>query len=328
MVAPATSPDEDTMKAFALTAADQPAALVDIPDPEAPAGGVLIRTRAASINGFDLFEANGYLVSMMAHDFPVVIGRDMAGVVEAVGPGKTDFAVGDDVMGFVPTTPPLHVGTWAELVPAGPDVVLALIPAGLSVDVAAALPLAGTAALDAVEAGDVAAGDVVLIVGATGGVGSIALQLAAERGATVIATAREGDDDAFVRSLGATETIDYSAVDVAETIRTRYPGGIDVLLDFVDRDAAFAAVASVVRAGGRIATTMGAADVEALAARGTHATNVMAAPTPEKLADLASRVTSGTLRVEIQRTYGLDEAAAAFSGFTAGTRGKLVMRIG
>ena len=204
------------MKAFALIGADQPAALVDLPDPEVPAeGGVLIRARAASVNGFDVFEANGYLVPMMPHDFPVIVGRDVAGVVEAVGPGTTDVAIGDRVMGFIPSTPPLHRGTWSELVPAGPDVVITPMPAGLSFEVAAAIPLAGATALNSVDAAKVVAGDVVLVVGATGGVGSIAVQLAAQRGATVIATAKAGDETAFVRSLGAIETIDYATVDVS-----------------------------------------------------------------------------------------------------------------
>ena len=81
------------MKAYALTAPDQPAALVDLPDPEVPDGGVLIRVRAASVNGIDLYEANGYLAQAMPHDYPVVVGRDLAGVVEAVGAGRTDVAV-------------------------------------------------------------------------------------------------------------------------------------------------------------------------------------------------------------------------------------------
>ena len=102
------------MKAYALTAANQTATLVDLPDPELPADAVLIRVRAASVNGIDLFEANGHLVPMMPHDFPVVVGRDAAGVVEAVGSGRTDVAVGDEVIAFVPAMPPLRVGTWAR----------------------------------------------------------------------------------------------------------------------------------------------------------------------------------------------------------------------
>ncbi len=90
--------------------------------------------------------------------------------------------------------------------------------------------------------------------------GSIAIQLAAQRGATVIATARAGDEAAFVRSLGASETIDYAVDDVGEAVRARYPGGVDALIDLVDRNEALAALASIVQDGGRISTTMNAAD--------------------------------------------------------------------
>jgi D-arabinose 1-dehydrogenase-like Zn-dependent alcohol dehydrogenase len=96
---------------------------------------------------------------------------------------------------------------------------LAPIPSGLSFEVAAAIPLAGTAALDALDAIAVGTGDSVLIVGSTGGVGSLAIQLAAQRGAHVIATAKAGQDESFVRSMGASETIDYEAEDVSSTVR-------------------------------------------------------------------------------------------------------------
>jgi NADPH:quinone reductase len=316
------------MQAYALTAADQPAALVDLPDPEPAADAVLIRVCAASVNGIDLFEANGYLVPMMAHDFPVTAGRDAAGVVEAVGSGRTDVAVGDEVIAFVPAMPPLKVGTWAEVFAAGPQVALTPKPAGLSFEVAASIPLAGATALDAVDAAAVGPGDSVLVIDATGGVGSIAVQLAAQRGATVIATARDGDDAAFVRSLGAVESLDYTAVDVVAAVVARYPGGVDVLLDFVNRGDAFGPMATLVRDGGRIATTMGAADAEALGARGIAATNVMGAPTPAKIAQLAAQVAGGALRVEVQQSFALADAASALGASAAGTRGKLVLAIG
>ena len=316
------------MKAFALTSAEQPAGLLELPDPTLPDGGVLIRVRAASVNGFDVFQASGYLASMMPHEYPTIVGRDFAGVVEAVGAGRTDVAVGDEVLGFVPPVPPLHVGTYAELLAGGVELALTRKPSGLSFATAAAIPLASVTALDAVDAAAVGNGDVVLVVGATGGVGSIAVQLAAQRGATVIATARAGAEDAFVRSLGAADTVDYGAGDVAAAVRTRHPGGIDVLLDLVNRDAGFAAVAALVRDGGRIATTLGAADVENLATRGTRATNIMGSPTSEKLASLAGQVAAGSLRIEVQQTYPLDDVAAAISAFQGGTRGKLVLLVG
>lgn len=313
------------MKAFALTSIDQPAGLVDLPVPDLAADAVRVRVRAASVNGFDVFQANGYLFSMMEHAFPTVIGRDFAGIVEAVGSRRNDVAVGDQVLGFVTSMPPLHDGTYAEVVSGASGLVLARKPDRLSFETAAALPLAGATALDAVDAIDIGPGDTVVVAGATGGVGSIAVQLAAQRGATVIATAKPGDDEAFVRALGASVTVDYSSGDVAEAIRALYPDGVTALIDTVNRGEAFAPMAALVRDGGRIATTLSTADVEALAARDVRATNVMGTPTPEKLRLLAAQVADDTLRVEIQQTYPLAEAPLAFAAFMAGTRGKLVL---
>lgn len=295
--------EEPRVKAFALTGPDQPASLVELPAPELPPDGVGVRVGAASVNGFDVFQANGYLLAMMEHVFPTVIGRDFAGVVEAVGAGRSDVAAGDEVLGFIPSAPPLHDGTYAErIAPAG--VVLARKQAGLSFEVAAAIPLAAVTALDSVE-----------------------VQLAAQRGATVIATAKAGDDEGFVREFGASETVDYTAGDGANAIRSRFPDGNAALIDVVNRDEAFAAMVALVRDGGRIATTLGAADVEDLAARDVRATNIMGAPTPEKLTVLADQVAAGGLRLEIQQTYPLAEAPAALATFAAGTRGKIVLTV-
>jgi NADPH2:quinone reductase len=315
------------MKAFALTAADQPAALTELPDPEVAADGALVRVHAASVNGFDVYEASGGLMAMMPHELPTVIGRDFAGVVVAVGAERTDVKAGDEVLGFVTSAPPLHTGTWAELVAGGANLILAGKPAGLAWDAAAAIPLAASTALDAVDAVDPGPGDTVLIMGATGGVGAFAVQFAAQRGARVIATAIPGEDDAFVRSLGAAETIDYRPSGLGDTVRRLAPDGLAGLIDAVSRGEAFMALAALLPHGGRASTTLGAADVEALAARGVRATNIMGAPTPEKLATLAEQAAAGTLQVPIQRTFSLADAPAALEAFAAGTRGKLVLTV-
>jgi NADPH:quinone reductase-like Zn-dependent oxidoreductase len=312
------------MKAFALTSPDQPAAVLDLPDPELAPDAVGIRVRAASVNGFDVFQALGQLMAMMEHALPTIIGRDFAGVVEAVGSERSDVAIDDEVLGFIPSTPPLHDGTYADVVTSS-NVVLAPKPAGLSFDVAAAIPLAGATALDAVDAVDLGPGEVVVVAGATGGVGSFAVQLARQRGATVIATARPGKEDAFVRGLGASDTIDYSVDDVAEAVRARHPDGVTALIDTVNRGDAFGPMAKLVRDGGRIATTLGAADVDALAERQVRATNIMGSPTREKLTQLAEAVAAGALRVEIQQTYPLEKANEALQAFSAGTVGKVVL---
>src|SRR3954471_17793364 len=270
------------MKAFALLAPDSHAALVDLPEPALASDGVRIRVTAASINGFDVFEATANLARMMEHRFPTVVGRDFSGVVDAVGAGWEDVEVGDEVFGFITSQPPLEVGTFAEVVSEGGRLVVAGKPAGVSFIEAAAIPLAGSTAVDAVEAVDPGIGDTILVIGATGGVGLFALQLAAQRGATVIASAKEGDEAELARALGASETIDYATTDAAATVRERYPDGIDAVIDLVDRADTFRRVADLVRDGGRIATTLGAADVEGLAARGVHATNVAGNPTPDK----------------------------------------------
>jgi NADPH:quinone reductase-like Zn-dependent oxidoreductase len=316
------------MKAFALTTAGEPAALTDLPDPELAPDGALVRVHAASVNGFDVFEASGGLMGMMAHELPTVIGRDLAGVVVAVGPQRTDIAAGDEVLGFVTSAPPLHDGTWTEMAAGGANLILAHKPAGLAWDVASAIPLAASTALDSVDAVDPGPGDTVLVAGATGGVGSFAVQLATQRGARVIASAKSGDEEAFVRSLGASETVDYTESGLEDAIRRLAPNGLDALIDLVNRGEAFAPMAALVRDGGRIATTLGAADVPALAERGVRATNVQGTPTPEKLTDLAAQAASGKLRVPVQRTFPFADAPAALAAFSAGTRGKLVLTIG
>jgi NADPH:quinone reductase-like Zn-dependent oxidoreductase len=298
---------------------------MDLPEPEVGASDVLVAIRAASVNGFDVFEANRYLIGMMEHRFPTVIGRDLAGVVEATGPEVTGFAAGDEVLGFVPSMPPLEKGSFAEKI-SGPDLVLVPKPAELDFLEAAALPLAGSAALDLLEAVDVKEGDTVLIVGATGGVGSFAVQLAARRGAIVIATARP-DEEAFVRELGATQTIDHSAGSVADSVRRLYPDGVAVLIDLVNQRGALTDLGSVVASGGRVATTLGAADVEIFASRGVAAANVNAAPTADKLRNLANLASSGELRVPIQAVYPLDQVEEALAAFQQGTRGKIILSI-
>jgi len=312
------------MKAFALTAPDQPARLVELPDPEVAADGLAIDVRAASVNGFDVYQASGGLMGMMEHALPTVVGRDFAGVVVAGGSDRSDVVVGDEVLGFIPSAPPLHDGTYTNRLTTA-NVVIARKPEGLPFETAAAIPLAGATALDAVDAISIEPGDVVLIAGATGGVGSFATQLAVQRGATVIATAQRGDEDAFVRDLGASDTIDYSVGEVAPTVRAKYPDGIAALIDTVNGGDAFAPMADLVRDGGRIATTLGAADVETLAQRNVRATNVMGAPTPEKMTSLADAVVAGSLRVGIQRTFPLDDVAEALEAFSGGTIGKLVV---
>src|SRR5215217_8356156 len=159
-----------TMRASVLPDFERQPTLADIPMPEAKPGEVLVRVRAASVNGVDLSIASGQLQGMLEYDFPVVLGKDFAGTVETVGDGVTGFSAGDRVFGVVSDPSPLHSRSFAEYVtvPAGPN--LTRIPEGVDFAAAGVLGLAGTAANQAVDAIAPTAGETVLVSGATGGV--------------------------------------------------------------------------------------------------------------------------------------------------------------
>jgi NADPH:quinone reductase-like Zn-dependent oxidoreductase len=313
------------MRAVTLIDHDSGPALREVPTPEPGPDELLVRVHASSINGFDVAVAAGMLRGMMEYEFPVVLGSDYAGVVEQVGEDAGAYAVGDEVFGFV-RKPTLQEGTWADYVVVPEDMFVTRKPKSLDFVAAGSLPLAGAAALAVVDAVAPEPGDVILIVGASGGVGGYAVQLAARRGARVIATGTP-QDEARLRDLGATETIDFTTDDVAAVVRGRNPDGIQGLVDLVDFADAFATMAELVADGGRAATTLGAADVEALAGRNVAATNVVASPDPATLGRLADHADAGELAVSIDSVHPLENTAAALERFAAGKRGKIGVQV-
>jgi NADPH:quinone reductase-like Zn-dependent oxidoreductase len=312
------------MKALALTEFDAPPAVIDVPDPTPAPGEVLVRVAAASVNPYDAFVAMGGMKEYLAYEFPAVIGMDVAGTIEALGDGVDGFALGDRVFGTIGTKATVHDGSFAELAPAQ-AAALARTPDGVDHRDVAYLGLAGTTALGAVEALEALDGANVLIVGATGGVGSFAIQLGAARGAHVTASVRPGDEP-FVTELGASETVDHTD-DVAAAIRERHPDGIDGLIDLVSRDpAGFASLVGLVRAGGHATSSVGGAG-ESTEIGGVAVSNV--GGNPALLPALGELVKEGRLWAPIQRTYPLDEAATALRDLTdQHTLGKLLIEIG
>jgi NADPH:quinone reductase-like Zn-dependent oxidoreductase len=318
-------PTESTMRAITLESFEDAPGLREAPKPQIAADEVLVRVHASSVNGFD-----GAVATLMAKDyyeyeFPVTLGADLAGVVEQIGSEVSRYSVGDEVFGFI-FRPNLHDGSWADYVSVPESWFIAPKPKSLGFLEAGALPLAGVSALLAVEAVSPAEGDRVLVVGRTGGVGGYAVQLAAGRGATVIATTRPGDE-ARLRELGATDTIDFTRHDVAAVVRERYPDGVQGLIDLVNFTDGFAAVAEAVASGGRAATTLSAANVEELSARNVTATNIMTSPDPALLARLAQHADAGQLRVTIDSTFPLEEALDGLTAFGRGKRGKLAVSV-
>ena len=308
------------MKAVATTDFGAPVTLVEISTPEPGEGEILVRVASSSINGFDLSVASGRLKGMMEHRFPVVLGKDFAGTVESTGAGVDGFAEGDTVVGVV-MKPELGDGSFGERV-ATPAAFAAKVPDGVDAATAGALGLAGTAAHDAVEAVELQQGETVLVSGATGGVGIIAVQLLKARGAYVIATATTDDEIAFVRDHGADVVVDYRE-DVAAAVRENHPRGVDTVLHFAGDGAV---LATLLGPGGRMASTLGLTP-EQLGRGDVALASIMANPVTATLAKLADAAAAGIIRVPVTRTYGLEDVPQGLADFAAGTLGKLAVRV-
>ena len=300
------------MRAVTVTEYGATPAVAEMPTPQPGAGQVLIRLRAAGMNPMDRALASGAWKPMPA-TFPMVLGVDGAGVVEQLGPGASRFSVGDDLFGQLLIAPLGSAGTYAEYVAVTEDAPLARVPGGLDDVVAAALPTAGGAGLALVDWLEPLAGKTVLIVGAGGGVGSFATQFAANAGASVIANVR-GQDAERMRAYGATETIDYAAIDLPDAVRQAHPDGIDVLIDVVDAEApGFAALASLVRPGGTAVSTNYVADVEALRAAGITGINFALPASSELFERVADTVADARIVAPPITRISLEEAPAALN---------------
>jgi len=316
---------ETVMRALHVPAAGAPPQLSELPVPEVTAGTVLVKVKVAGLNAVDNAIAGGVMAQMIPHEYPLVLGRDAAGVVAAVGPGVDHVAVGDEVFGHVLLTPPVQAGTLAEYAVL-PAAAVAVKPANLDFASAAALPLAGAAAVAAVDAIDPRPGQTVLVVGASGGVGSYAVQLLAARGATVVATGTAVDVERL-RGLGAGTVIDFTAGPVAEQVRAAYPDGVDALIDLVAYGPD-ALPLDAVRKGGTVASTLGAAHDETLAGAGLTGHNVMAGAVREVTAPLAERAAAGALTVDVTTVLPFERAAEGLATIADGrARGKIVVQI-
>ncbi|MFC8342266.1 NADP-dependent oxidoreductase [Streptomyces sp. NPDC057280] len=286
----------------------------DVPEPGP--GEVLVRVGGAGVNPGDTVLRSGRVPELVT--LPWTPGNDVAGTVAGVGSGVSRFAVGDEVYGLLPLSPR---GAYAEYT-AVPAAVLAPKPKNLDLARAAAVPLVSVTAWTALSVlAGVRPGDRVLVHAAAGGVGHVAVQLAKELGAHVIGTAREAKH-AWLRELGADEVIDYTAVDFQEAVAP-----VDVVLDLVG-GAYGARSLEVLRPGGLL---VGAAidpgvDEQQAAERGLRYVWVTAEPSGELLSEITERIEAGRLRVTVERTYPLAQAAAAHRAIEEKrTTGKLVL---
>ena len=288
------------------------------PSPTPGAGEVLVRVKAAGINPVDLAVRSG--AYPLLGEPPFILGWDISGAVAAIGPGVDDVAVGDEVFGM-PRFPGQAAAYAEEVVaPAGE---LAAKPQALDHVRAAALPLAGlTAWLGLVRVAAVGDGQRVLIHGAGGGVGHLAVQIAKARGATVFATAST-DKVEFVRSLGADEVIDYRKADFTEVVKD-----VDMALQSIGGDHVLQTV-KVLRTGGILVSLLNvseAAGAEAKA-RGIRVERISVRPDRAGLIELARLAEAGKLKVHVARTFPLEEAGQAHTFQTTKPIGKVVLTV-
>jgi NADPH:quinone reductase-like Zn-dependent oxidoreductase len=310
-----------TMRAFAIDRFGEPGSLRELPTPTIGAGEMLVRVHAAGVNPIDWKIRDGFK-AIEDIRFPLILSQDAAGVVVQVGPQVTRFAVGDEVYGGF-----WLAGAFAEYVRTSTSAAVAPKPSRLYFVHAAALPTPALAALTALEALALKEGETILIVGATGGVGSYVVQMAARRGARVVVTARP-DAESYIRQLGAAEVIDYTRSDVVAAVKAAHPEGIETVVDVISDRAALLRMAETLRHGGRMATTVHSADEAALAARGIRATNVDVLGATRGLEEVARLIDTGGVAVPLERTFPLAEAAQALAAIQAGhVRGKIVLMV-
>jgi NADPH:quinone reductase len=306
------------MRAVAMTGFDTAPTLTDLDVPEPAEGEVRVRIRAASVNGFDLAVAAGYTKDYMEHRFPLVLGKDFAGEVDAIGAGVTDYAVGDRVFGTV-TKPYLGDGSFAEYVTVPTAVGLAPLPETISFTDAAALGLAGAAAHGIIDGAALEPGHTVLVIGATGGVGHQVVQLAARAGARVIATAHSDAERELVTRLGAHATVDQTG-DLSSQVHEIAPDGVDAVAHLAGDQSSV----ELVRDGGRFVSTL-VQSPDQVPTQTATVIPVFANPTREVLDQCAQSLASGDTTVTVQQVFPLDQLQAAFNTFGQGTLGKVVI---
>jgi enoyl reductase len=299
-------------RAIVFSAYGPPSVLheVEVEEPDVGPGQVRVRVKTAGVNPVDYKMRRGDFADLAPAHFPQTLGNEFAGVVDQVGDGVTAFAAGSQVLGFT------SAAAYAELVVVGADQITAK-PAGMPWEVAGALSAAGQTAYNALRELRVAAGETLLIHGASGGVGTVAVQLARSVGATVIGTASPANHD-YLRSLCAIPVAYGNGL--IPQVQALAWNGIDAALDLAGGEAITASLALVTDTN-RIGTTVDAEAAEKHRIRRLR--GVRSAQTLTALADLHAK---GKLQILISATYPLDQAAAAHQDLETGhIPGKIVL---
>jgi NADPH:quinone reductase len=322
-----------TMRAFAVEHFGEAPGVHDLPIPDT-ASAYVIRVACAGANPVDYKNLDRLTPTSK---YPYVVGIDFAGVVERVPRGERDFVVGDRVCGLARTQ-----GSYAEYTAVAPRAKIepmARIPDAITDEHAAGLPMPGVTALGSLELLGVMAGQRLVVFGATGGVGGYAVQIARSRGAHVIAVVLGQVDEA--RRLGADEVYDGKAGDPLKAMQAAHPDGVDAVLDLVNGTDDIRRDADILKSGGRLVSTIYAADIAWFAARHVVAHNISStalkdtatasvnpSSSPQALSELLQMLAEGTITARIGEVAELDAAGLVLDKLRhGGIHGKAIIRI-
>ncbi|EGA67678.1 NADP-dependent oxidoreductase [Vibrio brasiliensis] len=290
------------------------------PIPEPQTGEVLVKVHFSGVNPIDVKTRAGlgWAASQNKDNLPWVPGYDISGEIIKVGEGTERFALGDNVAGFIGF--PLSGGGYSQYV-CVPEAALSLVPDSITLEAAAALPLAGQTAVQALDKAGVQEGQRVLILAGAGGVGHIAIQVAVAAKAEVFTTCSEANLD-YMATLGA-HAVNYQFAPVSERVEEA-----DVLIDLVGGDAALDAL-KCLKDGAKVVTvpTLSAELIcEKAKLLGFEATGMLVDPNPEQLDALLYMVSVGLVKTEIQQVYPLEQVVDAHKQIETGhTRGKILL---
>ncbi|MBW4581726.1 MAG: NADP-dependent oxidoreductase [Tildeniella nuda ZEHNDER 1965/U140] len=290
----------------------------DVDRPEPQADEVLVKVHAAAVNPADWKIRDG-MGEQFGFKLPLILGGDIAGTVEAVGDRVENFKQGDAVYGM--TVSNLSDG-YAEYAIAKADAI-ALKPASLSFEEAAAIPIAALTAWQAMfDLAHLSSGQRILITGASGGVGSMAVQLAKAKGAIVIGTA-SGKNEQYVRNLGADEFIDYTQQPFEDVVKD-----VDVVFDTIGSDTQERAFQTL-KKGGFLVTSAQPPSAEKAQAFGVEAAFVFCKSNAQQLVEINNLIDEGKLKIHIETVLPIAEVKKAHQLSQSGrTRGKIVLQVG
>lgn len=299
--------------------------LVDTPIPQPGEGEVLVQIKAIGINPVDWKIREGKLKERLPHQFPLVLGWDFSGIVVERGHSARRFQEGDEVYAYC-RRPVVQHGSYAEYI-ALPESYLAHRPKNISFEEAAAIPLATLTAYQSIySAAHLRPGESLLILGASGGVGSAAVQLGKIKGAKVIGVASHKNHD-YLHTLGVDGVVDYQTTDFAAAVAYYAPHGVDVIFNCAN-DVALQHSLACAKINGRMVNIVGQPDTSAFASKSVQCHYVFVEPHAPQLERIREWVEEGQFKVHLHAVYPFEEVDKAHQQIeTLHTQGKIVLTV-